>query len=71
LSLFLLLSRRRSSPETIKVLPDDPFSKTMTPSQTFEIDAKEDNTIEGNNGTVILLPKGCFKNHANDVVEVR
>jgi len=59
------LSCRPPSPETIKVLSGDPFSKTMTPSQTFEIDAKQDNTIEGNNGTVILMPKGCFKNHAN------
>lgn len=30
-------------------------------SQVFDIDAKVDQVIEGDNGTIVVCPKGCFK----------
>lgn len=53
---------------TLKLSPNDPFQGTMVSSQTFEIDAKEDNVVEGESGTVLVLPKGCFKNGAGETV---
>lgn len=51
-----------------KFYPNDPFQETMAPSQTFEIDAKEDNVMEGQYGTIIVMPKGCFKNAKGETV---
>lgn len=46
--------------ETIKFSESDPFKNTITESQFFEIDANKDNTVVGNQGTLIAAPKGCF-----------
>lgn len=53
---------------TQKFHPNDPFQETIVPSQTFDIDAKKDNVIEGENGTIIVIPKGCFKNSNGETV---
>lgn len=45
---------------TTKFQVSDPFQQTMTQSQEFTFEGKTDNTIEGKNGTVVVLPKGCF-----------
>ncbi|MDB5256181.1 MAG: cytochrome c, mono- and diheme variant family [Chitinophagaceae bacterium] len=55
--------------KTVKNHPSDPFTKTMTASQLFTIDAKQDNVVEGENGTTITCPKGCFKNAKGEIVE--
>ena len=52
-----------------KVSQNDPFAKTMVESQFFDIDAKEDQVVEGKNGTVLIMPKGCFKDAKGNVVE--
>ncbi|MFL5730360.1 MAG: c-type cytochrome [Cytophagaceae bacterium] len=52
-----------------KVSKNDPFAKSMVESQFFDIDAKEDRVVEGKNGTVVILPKGCFKDSQGNVVE--
>ncbi|MCB0519665.1 MAG: hypothetical protein H6577_08425 [Lewinellaceae bacterium] len=52
-----------------KFHPNDPFKKTMVPSQFFNIDTKKDNVVEAENGTLIVVPKGCFKNAKGKIVE--
>jgi hypothetical protein len=52
-----------------KLNENDPFKKSIVASEIFEIKGNEDNTIEGKNGTVVVLPKGCFKNSKGKVVE--
>jgi len=52
----------------LKFHPNDPFKNTIVPSETFDIDPTQDNVVEGENGTVIVLPKGCFKNGAGETV---
>ena len=46
--------------ETVKFSETDPFQNSITESEFFEIDPKKDNIIEGNKGTLIAAPKGCF-----------
>lgn len=53
---------------TLKFHTNDPFQETMVPSQTFDIDGKEDNVVEGENGTILVMPKGCFKNSQGETV---
>jgi len=53
---------------TLKFLPNDPFQETMVPSQTFDIDGKDDNVVEGVHGTILVMPKGCFKNSKGETV---
>lgn len=48
---------------------EDPFRNTMAPIQLFDFIGKMDNVIEGLNGTVIVLPKGCFVNSVGEIVE--
>lgn len=48
---------------------NDPFKNTIVPSQTIEIDSKQDNVVEGEMGTIVVCPKGCFKNQAGEIVE--
>tara|TARA_Y100000782_G_scaffold115555_1_gene160111 strand:- start:5446 stop:7470 length:2025 start_codon:yes stop_codon:yes gene_type:complete len=45
---------------TQKFSPNDPFAKTMVPSQFFELDPTTNQVIEGEEGTVISIPKGAF-----------
>jgi hypothetical protein len=46
--------------ETSKISANDPFRKTIVPSQYFSININEDNIIEGENGTIVVIPKDCF-----------
>ncbi len=56
-------------PPTSKLSANDPFKATMVPSQDFELDADKDNVLEGKEGTVIVFPKGCFKDGNGNIVE--
>lgn len=53
---------------TNKFHPNDPFQNTITSSQFFDIDSKQDNVVEGKNGTVLVIPKGSFKNSKGKTV---
>jgi hypothetical protein len=46
----------------LKTHPSDPFVKTITPSEYFEINNSTDNIIEGKQGTLVIIPKNCFTN---------
>lgn len=69
LSVTLIQCNNNSITNTIKLHPNDPFKNTIVPSQTFDIDSKQDNVVEGENGTVVVCPKGCFKNAKGEIVE--
>ncbi|HEX5003244.1 MAG TPA: hypothetical protein VFW78_12180 [Bacteroidia bacterium] len=69
LSVTLFQCNNTSITNTIKLHPEDPFKNTIVPSQTFDIDSKQDNVVEGKNGTVLVCPKGCFKNAKGEIVE--
>ncbi|MEO8146987.1 MAG: c-type cytochrome [Bacteroidia bacterium] len=75
LTIFLMLiltncnNNKTSLTDTVKLQPNDPFKNTIVPSESFDIDAKKDNVVEGNNGTVLVFPKGCFKNSKGEIVE--
>jgi hypothetical protein len=71
LSVTLFQCNKNSITSTVKLLPNDPFKSTIVPSQTFDIDGKQDNVVEGENGTVIVCPKGCFLNRRGEIVEER
>ncbi len=45
---------------TVKFASEDPFQETITPSQTFNLVGKEDNVVEGKEGTLIVIPAGSF-----------
>lgn len=47
----------------------DPFRSGMPSSQFFNINAQQDNVVEGNQGTIIVCPKGCFMNAQGQIVE--
>ena len=49
--------------------PTDPFKSTMVESQYFDIKANQDNVIEGLKGSIIIMPKGCFKDENDNLVE--
>jgi cytochrome c551/c552 len=51
-----------------KFLASDPFQNTLAPSETFQINAKQDTVIEGEQGTMLVLPKGCFVDASGEVV---
>lgn len=53
---------------TLKFQPNDPFKNEMVKSETFDVDAKKDTVITGYEGTVLVLPRGCFKNAKGDIV---
>ena len=69
LTVILFQCNNNAITKTIKLHPTDPFKNTIVPSQTFDIDSKQDNILEGKNGTVIVCPKGCFKNAKGDIVD--
>jgi hypothetical protein len=46
--------------QTVKFSETDPFKNSISESEIFEIDPNKDNVIEGNQGTLIAAPKGCF-----------
>jgi hypothetical protein len=53
---------------TPKLFTGDPFQKTIVPSQFFELNGSTDNVAEGENGTIIIMPKGCFKDSKGKIV---
>jgi hypothetical protein len=53
----------------LKLQVGDPFKNTIASSEYFEFDSKQDKIIEGANGTVIVCPRGCFKNSQGELVE--
>lgn len=69
LSIVLFQCSNNTIPNTLKFHLDDPFKNTIAPSQLFDIDSKIDNVIEGENGTVVVCPKGCFLNSKGEIVE--
>jgi hypothetical protein len=73
LSLFLMLicnsnCKQNKIVDTIKMSTNDPFKSTMTESQYFTVNGNQDNVIEGEKGTIIIMPKGCFKDEKGDVI---
>jgi hypothetical protein len=69
--LMLLIStncKQNKVAETIKMSANDPFKSTMVESQFFDIKGHEDNVIEGEKGTIIIMPKGSFKDNDGNVV---
>ena len=70
--LALLLMQCNSVTEkvksTVKFSKNDPFQQTIVPSQNFELNANIDNVVEGKNGTILIMPKGCFKNSKGEIV---
>lgn len=66
---LLFAACHHSIPMVTKVLPTDPFKATITPSTYIIIDTKKDNVVEGSKGTVIVVPKGCFRNSKGDIVD--
>jgi hypothetical protein len=53
---------------TVKFSANDPFQQTIVPSQNFKLNANIDNVVEGKNGTILIMPKGCFKNSKGEIV---
>ncbi len=76
LTLIMLFSSCTFDKETstVKFASTDPFKETITPSQTFYIVGKDDNVVEGKNGTLIVIPAGSFKdadgNTINEKIEI-
>lgn len=60
--LLLFNCGEKKEPLSLKTHPNDPFIETITESQYFEIDSKKSHVIEGINGTILILPNGCFLN---------
>jgi cytochrome c2 len=62
--IFTFLSRCATSTEqhspTLKNPDGDPFTTTTRASQFFDLDADRDQVIEGEDGTLIVLPQGCL-----------
>jgi hypothetical protein len=54
--------------ETIKMSANDPFKSTMMASQFFDINGNQDNVIEGEHGTIIIMPKGSFKDENGEII---
>ena len=55
-------------PRDQKISSKDPFSKNIVESQFFEVNGKQDTVVEGNMGTVIVIPKGAFTNQKGEPV---
>lgn len=47
----------------------DFFKHSIVPSQYYNISAKKDTVIEGQDGTVLVLPKGSFINDKGDIIK--
>jgi len=69
LALPLICCDSNTISETIKLSVNDPFKNTIVPDQLFQIDSRQDNVIEGRQGTIMVFPKGCFKDADGDIVE--
>lgn len=60
--LFFSCHTDKSIKPIQKTHANDPFKETMVESRFFSINGKEDHVLEGKQGTVMVFPKGCFKN---------
>ena len=69
LSVTLFQCSNNPTTNQVKLNTNDPFKNTIVASQSFNIDSKQDNVIEGEKGTVVVCPKGCFKNAKGEIVE--
>jgi hypothetical protein len=68
-TMFLAQCSNDGVSNTVKLLPNDPFKNTIVSSQFFSINSEQDNVIAGEHGTVIVCPKGCFKDATGKMVE--
>ncbi len=69
LGFTLLFTNCKENSPIRKIGKNDPFKSSLVDSQFFEIQSNSDNVVEGENGTVIIFPKGCFLDSNNNVVE--
>ena len=44
----------------LKASEDDPYREFIPESEVFSLDAANDTLVEGEGGTLIVLPEGCF-----------
>ena len=71
LLVILVLTLSQCDPkqhDTIKLHSNDPFKKTAAKTQIFEIDSRQDNVVEAENGTIVVFPKGCFRNNKGEII---
>ncbi len=68
LTCFLLFQCQPKTDKVSKFLDNDPFQNTIAPSETFQVNANQDTVIEGDQGTMLVLPKGCFVDASGNVV---
>lgn len=69
-ALFISIGcNSRSGSVTSKFSNSDPFKNSMVASQQMSINCDYNNVIEGNNGTVIVCPKGCFLDAKGNIFE--
>ncbi len=66
--IFLTLISCKNNRNTIKFSTQDPFQNTIVPSQSFNIDALQDNVVEGEKGSIIVFPKGCFVDKKGKII---
>ncbi|WP_282051142.1 hypothetical protein [Maribacter aquivivus] len=66
--LFSFLQCKPKPDLIVKTHQEDPFKETMTSSQYFKIEAKNDTVISGENGTIIVFQKGSFLDSDNNIV---
>jgi hypothetical protein len=66
--LFSFLQCKSKPDLIVKNHQEDPFKNTITSSQYFKIDAKNDTVISGENGTTIVFQKGSFLDSYNNIV---
>ncbi|MGK0389189.1 MAG: hypothetical protein ACI94Y_001929 [Maribacter sp.] len=57
---YIYTMNYRKFPSILKHSSGDPFTTTVTQSQSFEINPNKNNTIEGKEGTIIVFPQNCF-----------
>ncbi|MBS1593945.1 MAG: cytochrome c [Bacteroidetes bacterium] len=57
---LLILSSCSSKYPSAKLGVNDPFDRTMVPSEFFTVDPDKDNVVEGASGTTVAMQKGCF-----------
>jgi len=53
----------------IKYHPGDPFIETLKESEFFKISGLKDNIVETQNGTILSIPKGAFRDKNGAIVE--
>jgi hypothetical protein len=66
--LFSTAQCTRQNEAVVKNHVNDPFKRSITPSQFFKINAKKDTVVSGTNGTVLVFQKGSFLDANENVV---